>query len=181
MNLRKLLVAAALSAAPFLAVPAGAQPAAQAPAQAPVQAGAVVKDPQGGEVGTIVSVDGDQVVLRTDRHQARIPASAIRSAENGLVVSITRDALNSQIDQMLAQAQQAIVVGAIVHDREGTVIGPIEAVGADTVTIRIGERRAGIAKAAVGSGPNGLTIGSTLADLQAQLAAPPAPRPEAAN
>ena len=129
MNVRKLLVAAALSAAPLLtfSATAGAQEAAPAPAQPDpaVQAGAVVKDQQGGEVGTIVSVDGGQVVLRTDRHQARIPATAIRSTENGLVVGITRDALNTQIDQMLAQAQQAIVVGAIVHDREGTVIGPI--------------------------------------------------------
>src|SRR5688572_5968087 len=83
MIVRKLLVAAALSAAPSLifAAPASAQPAtpaAPAAAQAAVQAGAVVKDPQGGEVGTIASVEGDQVVLRTDRHQARIPAAAIR-------------------------------------------------------------------------------------------------------
>jgi hypothetical protein len=61
------------------------------------------------------------------------------------------------------------------------VVGPIEAVDAQTVTIRIGERQVQIRKAAVGGGPNGLTIGTTLAELQAQLAAPPAPQPEAAH
>ena len=50
-----------------------------------------------------------------------------------------------------------------------------------TVTIRVGERQVQIQKAAVGSGPSGLVIGTTLAELQAQLAAPPAPQPEAAN
>ena len=183
MILRKLLVAAALSAAPLItfAAPASAQPAAQPAAQAAVQAGAVVKDPQGGEVGTIDSVEGDQVVLRTDRHQARIPAAAIRAGPNGLVINITRDALNARIDETLASAQQAITIGAVVHDSAGAVVGPIEAVNAQTVTIRIGERLVQIQKAAVGGGPNGLVIGSTLAELQAQLAAPPAPQPEAAN
>jgi hypothetical protein len=173
MILRNLSIAAALSAAPLLAAPANAQSA--------VQAGAIVKDPQGGEVGTIASVEGDQVVLRTDRHQARIPASAINAGPNGLVINITRDALNARIDETLAQAQQAIIVGAVVHDSAGAVVGPIEAVDAQTVTIRIGERQIQIRKAAVGGGPNGLTIGTTLAELQAQLAAPPAPQPEAAH
>ena len=183
MILRKLLVAAALSAAPSFtfAAPASAQPTAQATAPAAVQAGAVVKDPQGGEVGTIASVEGDQVVLRTDRHQARIPAAAITAGANGLVINITRDALNARIDETLAQAQQAITIGAVVHDSAGAVVGPIEAVNAQTVTIRLGERLVQIQKAALGGGPNGLVIGSTLAELQAQLAAPPAPQPEAAN
>ena len=179
MILRKLLVAAALSAA--LSLTFAAPASAQSPAPAAVEAGAVVKDPQGGEVGTIASVEGDQVVLRTDRHQARIPASAIRSGPNGLVINITRDALNARIDETLSQAQQAITVGAVVHDSAGAVVGPIEAVDAQTVTIRIGGRLVQIQKAAVGGGPNGLVIGSTLAELQAQLAAPPAPQPEAAN
>ena len=175
MILRKLLFAAALSTAPLLTF------AAPASAQSAVQAGAVVKDPQGGEVGTIASVEGGQVVLRTDRHQASIPASAITAGPNGLVINITRDALNTRLDQMLAQAQQAITVGAVVHDREGAVVGPIEAVEEQTVTIRVGERQVQIRKAAVGSGPGGLVIGTTLAELQAQLAAPPAPQPEAAH
>jgi len=175
MILRNLFIAAALSAASLLTF------AGPASAQSAIQAGAVVKDPQGGEVGTITAIEGDQVVLRTDRHQPRIPASAITAGPNGLVINITRDALNARLDEMLAQAQQAITVGAVVHDREGAVVGPIEAVEEQTVTIRVGERQVQIRKAAVGSGPGGLIIGTTLAELQAQLAAPPAPQPEAAH
>ena len=175
MNFRKLLVAAALSAAPLSTF------AAPASAQTAVQAGAVVKDPQGGEVGTIESVDGDQVVLRTDRHQARLPATALTAGPNGLVINTTRAALNGQIDQMLSQAQQAITVGAVVHDLEGAVVGPIEAVDAESVTIRFGERQFQIQKSGVGSGPSGLVIGTTIADLEVQLAAPSAPQAAAAN
>ena len=82
---------------------------------------------------------------------------------------------------MLAQAQQAITVGAVVHDREGANVTRIEAVEEQTVTVRVGERQVQIRKAAVGSGPGGLIIGTTLAELQAQLAAPPAAQPGAAH
>lgn len=165
MKLRKHFAASALAAALLfpLAAPAAAQ---TAPA-----VGAVVSDPQGGEVGRIDSVDGDYVVIRTDRHEARIPVTSFTVTDNSVLFALTRDQLNAQMDQALAEAQQAFVVGAVVHDRDGAVIGPVEALDAETVTVKLGEQPIRLPRSAVAAGQNGLIIGATLADLQAQIGA----------
>jgi hypothetical protein len=164
MNFRKLLAATALSAA--LLFPAAASAGAQT-----IQVGASVKDPQGGEVGTVESVDGQYVVLRTDRHSARLPVSSFTPTEEAVLFGLTRDQLNSQLDQAIAQAQQAIQVGAMVHDSNGVPIGAIETADAETVTVKLGEQPIRLPRASVAPGQNGLRIGATLADLQAQIAA----------
>ena len=164
MNLRKFLAASALGAALLLpvAAPAGAQT---------IQVGAAVKDPQGGDVGTVESVDGEFVVVRTDRHAARLPVSSFTPTAEAVLFGLTRDQLNSQIDQALAQAQQAVAVGAMVHDRDGAPIGAVESVDAETVTFKLGEQPIRLPRASVAPGANGLRIGATLAELQAQVAA----------
>lgn len=163
MILRKFLVAAAISAALTLPL------AAPATAQATLRAGTTVMDTQGGQVGTITAVDGEFVTLRTDRHEARVPASSLTATDNGALFGMTRDQLNAQIDQAMAQAQQAVAVGAIVHDRNGAVVGPIETVDEQNVTVKLGEHRFQLPRTAVAQGQNGLVIGATLADIQAQL------------
>jgi hypothetical protein len=164
MNFRKILAASALGAALLLpiAAPAGAQT---------IQVGATVKDPQGGDVGTVESVDGEYVVVRTDRHAARLPVSSFTPTEEAVLFGLTRDQLNSQLDQAIAQAQQAIAVGAMVHDRDGAPIGAIESADAESVTIKLGEQPIRLPRASVAPGANGLRIGASLAELQAQIAA----------
>jgi preprotein translocase subunit YajC len=157
---RKFLVAAALVAA---------LPVAAASAQAGLRAGATVTDVQGGVVGTIASVDGEFVVLRTDRHEARVPVSSLTATDQAVLFGLTRDQLNTQIDQAVAQAQQAVAVGAVVHDRDGAVVGPVEALDAETLTVKLGEQLIRLPRSAVAPGENGLVIGATLAELQAQV------------
>jgi hypothetical protein len=174
MTFRKFLAASALSAA--LLLPLAAPAAAQT-----IQVGATVKDPQGGEVGTVASVDGQFVVVQTDRHQARLPVTSFTPTDEAVLFGLTRDQLNTQIDQALAQAQQAIAVGAIVHGRDGAVVGPVTATDAETVTVALGEQPIRLPRASVAPGPNGLRIGSTLAELQAQVAASTAATSSAAE
>jgi hypothetical protein len=164
MNLRKFLAASALSAALLLpfAAPAGAQT---------IDVGDTVKDPQGGDVGTVESVDGEYVVVRTDRHAARLPVTSFTPTEDAVLFGLTRDELNTQLDQAIAQAQQAITVGAMVHDRDGVAIGPVESADAELVTIKLGEQPIQLPRAAVAPGQNGLRIGATIAELRAQIAA----------
>jgi len=163
MTFRKILAASAASAAIFLAtVPAAAQG---------VQAGAAVTDPQGGEVGTIVSVDGDQLILRTDRHEVRLPVSSFTATEDAVLFGMTRAELNASVEQALAQAQQAISVGTMVYDRNGAAIGPVEATDEQMLTVKLDETPIRIPRESVAPGPNGLLIGSTVAELRAQIAA----------
>lgn len=162
MTFRKLVAATALTAG--LLLPAAVQ------AQT-LQAGATVTDPQGGEVGTIVSVDGDVVVLRTDRHEVRLPAAALRATETGAVAGVTRDQLNAQVDQAMAQAQQAFVVGAVVRDPAGAVVGPVQEITADTVTVQFRGQRIRLPRTSLAPAEGGLIIGASVADLEAQLGA----------
>lgn len=162
MNFRNLLAASAVSAALLFTSPAAAET---------VRVGATVTDTQGGEVGTIVAVDGDQLTLRTDRHDVRLPVASFRATDETVLYGETRDQLNARVDRLLAQAAQAIQVGAVVHDRDGLVIGPIEAIEGDNLTVRFGEHRILIQRGSVAPAPNGLITGATLAQLRAQVAA----------
>ena len=158
----RLFASSALAAALLFATPASAET---------LRVGATVTDPQGGEVGTITAVDSQYVTLSTDRHQARLPVASFTPTETALLFGLTRDQLNGQLDQAIAQAQQAITVGAVVHDSAGAVIGPIAATDSETVTVTFGEQPVRFPRAAIAPGPSGLVVGVTVADLQAQIGA----------
>ena len=162
MILRKFFTASALSAACLRASPAGAET---------LRAGATVTDPQGVQVGTITEVDSQYVTLGTDRHTTRLPVASFTATDTAVLFALTRDQLNSQLDQALAQAQQAIAVGAVVHARDGAVIGPVEAVDDQNVTVKFGEQQVRFPRAALAPGQNGLVVGLTVAELQAQVGA----------
>ncbi len=162
MIFRKLLASSALGAALLLAAPASAET---------VRAGANVTDPQGGHVGTITAVDSQYVTLRTDRHTTRLPLTSFTATDNAVLFALTRDQLNTQLDQALAQAQAAIQVGAVVHGRDGAVIGPIEAVDEQNVTVRFRDQPVRFARSSIAPGENGLVVGLSVSELQAQVGA----------
>lgn len=164
MLFRRMLSTSAIAAGLFLATAAAAQSLA---------VGTTVTDPQGGEVGTITAIDGDNVLLRTDRHEVRLPASSFTATATGALFAVSRDQLNADLDRMKAQARAAFVVGANVHDRGGALVGPITVLDAESVTVRIGDGIVRLPRAAVVAGQQGLVVGATLAELQA--AAVPAP------
>ncbi len=167
MTVRRFL---AFSAAAFL-LPLAAPAAARTTG---LRAGAAVTDPQGGEVGTIVAIEGANVVLRTDRHEVRLPAASFTATDSAVLFGMTRDQLNASVDQMQAQAQQAFAVGAVVRDRDGAIVGPVQALDAESVTVRVGEGLVRLPRAALAPRPDGLATGATLAELQAAASAAPA-------
>jgi preprotein translocase subunit YajC len=164
MILRKFLATPALGAALLLSVPAAAET---------LRVGAAVTDPQGGAVGTITAVDSQYVTLRTDRHETRLPVASFTATDNAVLFGMTRDQLNAAVDQALASAQQAIAVGAIVHDRTGAAIGPVASVDDQNVTVTFGQQPVQFPRSAIAAGPNGLVVGVTVAELQAQVGASP--------
>src|SRR3954466_13803989 len=84
------------------------------PAAAAVTAGAVVKDTKGGEVGTIQRVEGDQLILKTEKHEVRLPVSSFTATDSGALFGMTRDQLNAEIEKTLAAANAPIVARATV-------------------------------------------------------------------
>jgi preprotein translocase subunit YajC len=167
----KSMISAAALALASVAVPAAAQaPAAQAPA-APIAPGTVIKDSAGGEVGTVASVDGQFLVIKTDRNEARIPVTSFTPSNGVLLFGMTRDQLNAEVDKAQAASDAKIVVGAPVTGAGGASVGTIEAVDAEFVTLKLtsgGSVR--LPRKAVAGGPTGVVTTVTAAELEATAA-----------
>lgn len=175
MTLRNKLFLSAVSAALFAS--AATLSPAMAQAAANFTAGATVSDTQGGAVGTIASVDGDFVILKTDRHEVRLPKSSFTAHEGGFLMAMTRDQVNAAVDQTLASASTKIAVGALVSGSEGSTAGTIESLDDQFVTVKLTSGAlVRLPRSAVAPGTNGAIVGMTAAELAA--AAGPAPAAE---
>lgn len=171
-----------LAASVALSIPGTAL--AQAPTSAtsvPVlTVGATIYDPQGGEVGQIVSMTNDAVVVDTGANQATLPKSAFGSGAKGPIVNITKAQIDEQVtaaNQKAAEAlEAALMVGAEVKGKAGIPVGTIKEVAGEQVVI---DRVAGpvtLSKKSFGLGTQGLCIALTAAELDA-AAKPLSPTP----
>lgn len=160
----------ALAAVSWLcaALPAAA-PAAPSPRQSgpAIAVGAAVVDDSGNPVGNIVSLQGDDVIVRTDRHEARIPRSSLWSSRGRLILSMTRAQLNAAIDRLAPAPPVEIAAGVVVRGAGGAVAGTIEAVQQDHVILRLNTgERASLPRSAVGTNAEGAVISITAEELQ---------------
>lgn len=171
------VVSAALSVAGVSASPA----LAQAAAAASFAPGAQIKDTQGGDVGTIARVDGDHVIVKTDRHEVRLPQTSFTAHQGHFLMAMTRDQLNAEVDKALAAANAKLVVGATVNGSAGSPVGTIDAIDAQFVTLKLTSGSlVRLPRSGIAAGPNGGVIGMTAEQLQAQVgAAAEAPAAEA--
>jgi hypothetical protein len=161
--------AAALAAAPL------ALSAAVAATSAEVKPGMQVIDPAGGLVGLVTGVKGENLILKTDKHEVQLPLSSFTADEGKLLFGMTAAELNAETEAALAAADAAVAVGAQVYGSDGAAVGQIEAIEAELVTIKLttGET-VRLPRAGVGGSPDGAVIGFTAAQL-AELAAQAAP------
>jgi preprotein translocase subunit YajC len=167
MNIRNKLILIGLAASAAALQPAVAQNAA-----ATFTAGAKISDTAGGEVGTITSVDGDYVIVKTDKHEVRLPKTSFTAHEGGFLMGMTRDQLNAAVEQSLAAAAAKIVVGATVSGAQGAPVGTIDALDDQFATIKLGSGKlARLPRNALAAGPNGVVIGMTVAELEAAVGA----------
>jgi preprotein translocase subunit YajC len=138
------------------------------PAAAAIVAGAVVKDTNGGVVGTITRVEGGQLMLRTDRHEVALPVSSFTATDEGALFGMTRDQLNAEADKAKAAADAQIVAGATVRGAAGAVVGTIEAVDAQFVTVKLTSGTTiRLPRNAVAGGPDGPVTGMTAEQIEA--------------
>ncbi|MGA9583586.1 MAG: hypothetical protein WBR13_16625 [Allosphingosinicella sp.] len=138
------------------------------PAAAAVTAGAVVKDTGGGVVGTIVRVEGDQLLLKTDRHEVRLPVASFTATDDGALFAMTQSQLNADIDRAQAAAAASVVAGATVKGVAGNIVGTIEAVDDRIVTLKLTSGKTiRLPRSAVGGSPSGPVIGLTAEQMEA--------------
>lgn len=165
MRFRKLtniVFAAALAAAPAALAPGFAATAAE------VRPGMAVVDPSGGTVGTVTAVKGDNLVLKTDKHELHVPLASFTAHEGKLMFGMTAAQLNAEADKQMAAAAAAVTVGADVYGSDGTLAGQIEAIDADLVTIKLtGGETVRVPRSGIAGGAKGATLGVTTAQLNA--------------
>lgn len=179
MNTRiaTLFAACALAGLSAGAASAQTQPAAGAaaatPAKPKIAPGVAVIHTSGAPVGTIVSVTGDATVLKTDMYELRLPVASYGTNKDGAtVVAMTREELNATVEQELAKAQNMLQPGLMVRDPSGGVVGTIDEVDDEFVTLKLASGKAArLPRTGFAAGPAGPVVGITAAQLEAQLAA----------
>ena len=167
-NFLSLMTGAALLAA----TPAVAQDAAPTVA---AEAGMKVFGPNGGEVGTVDSVNGDVVVVSTGKNLGALPITAFAKAENGLSITITRADLDAAVEKAAADAKASLLAsltpGTEVKSSTGAVVlGTIQGIEGDLVTIEHDGRPVQLPVAAFMADASGAKITMTEDQFKAALA-----------
>lgn len=104
----------AFAAACLLTLPAAAQ-------VSEIVVGAPVKDMAGRDVGLVVAVDQETATVKTDRHEVRLPLRSVAAHKGSVLIAISRDELNAEVDR-LASATQAPDGAAVAVSGAGQVV-----------------------------------------------------------
>lgn len=162
------LVAAAALAVAGLSAPAFAQDAA-------IAVGAKIYGPDGAEVGTIQSVDGDAVVVNTGNLTAALPTSSFGKSEKGPTLGWNKAELEAAVTAANQEAANemaaALVVGADVYSSDAVLLGKVESVEADNVVVELASGPVSLPKAQMAMQAEKLSFLATAADVQAAAAA----------
>lgn len=167
MKFSTLAAAAALAVA-GLSAPAIAQ-------DVPLTVGAKIYGPDGGEVGTIKSVDGDAIVVDTGNLTAALPASSFGNGENGPTLGWNKAELEAAVTEANQAAAQelaaALVPDAEVYSSDSVLLGTVESVEADNVVVALASGPVALPKAQMAMQADKVTFLATAADVQAAAAA----------
>lgn len=156
-----------LGAAPGMAI-------SYAPAAA-ISPGMQVVDVAGKPVCTVLSVRGKELIVKTDRHEVRLPVSSFTPDKGKLVFGMSRQALNQATDAMLAKA---IFPGSEVHGKNGALAGHIESLTAQFVTVELQSGQTiRLPRDSVAPGSNGAVLGITVAELNQLVGKTATPTP----
>jgi preprotein translocase subunit YajC len=159
----RLIVGTLTAVGIALASPAIAQ------VQAGVTVGMQVTDAAGGTVGIVTGIKGDNIQVKTDKHDALLPKSSFTVANGKLLFGMTQAQLDAEIEKSLAAANSAIVAGATVNGTGGAKVGTIDSVvdGKVTITLEGGKKIAVPQEGVRGNADGTVTIGYTAAQLEA--------------
>jgi preprotein translocase subunit YajC len=166
--MRLIFATLALASASVAASPAAQAQAASAAAS--IAPGMAVVDTSGGAVGSVVSVNGDTLIINTGAHQAAVSAASVTPYKGKLLIGMTQAELNAATEQSLAQAAAQITPGATVKGTGGAVLGTIESLDTDTATLKLATGESiRVPRAGLAAGAEGVVVGLTLDQLKAQL------------
>lgn len=161
----RLIIGTLAAAGLFVAAPAVAQ------AQAGINVGMQVTDASGGAVGSVAAIQGTNLLIKTDKHEALLPKTSFSPSNGKLLIGMTEAQLDAQIEQSLAAANAAIVAGAAVKETAGAPAGTIDSVADGKVTITLQDsKKIVVPQDGLRGNPDGsVTIGYSVEQLEAML------------
>jgi len=141
-----------------LAAPAAAQ-----------SVGMQIVDTAGAPVGTVTAIQGDNLQVKTDKHEVLVPKASFTLNGGKLLFGLTQAQFNAKIEESAAASAKAIAAGATVNGTAGSAVGKIEAVEGANVTVSLtsGKRIQLAATALRGNADGTVTIGYTAEQLEA--------------
>lgn len=159
----RLIVGTLTAVGLALASPAVAQ------AQAGVNVGMQVTDAAGGLVGTVTAIKGENLLVKTAKHEALLPKSSFTVANGKLLFGMTQAQLDAEIEKTLAASSAAVIAGATVKGSAGTPVGTIETVadGKATIALQSGKKLAVPQEGLRGNSDGTVTIGYSAEQLEA--------------
>ena len=164
-----------------LALAALVLPATPALAQA-ITVGMQVTDTTGAPVGTVTGIQGDNLLVKTDKYTAALARNSFTPSKGKLLYAISQAQLDAEIEKSLAAADASVKAGASVKGSGGSDVGTIEAADAEMVTIDVGgdaSKKLKLPRSGVRGNPDGtVTIGLTADEVQAELNKAMAPAPD---
>ena len=156
-RLAHITLAAALALAPvsaFAATPAEVHPGMQ------------VVDPSGGIVGTVISVNAPNLVVKTGKHEVTLALDSFTANKGKLLFAMTAAQLDAATEQATAAAAAAVAVGAQVYGSDGTLAGQIESLDDKLVTIKLANgSTVSVPRAAVAGSAKGALVSVPTAKL----------------
>jgi hypothetical protein len=99
--------------------------------------GMQVVDTSGAPVGTVIAIQGDNIQIKTDKHDALLPKSSFTVNNGKLLFGISQAQLDQKIEDADAASAKAIVAGATVKGSAGTPVGKIDTAAGGIVTITL--------------------------------------------
>lgn len=157
-RIARITLAAALAAAPISTL------SAATPAE--VHPGMQVVDPAGGIVGMVTGVKGDNLILKTDKHEVQVPLGSFTASQGKLLYAMTAAQLDAETEKAMAAASASVAVGAQLYGSDGTLAGQIEALDDNLVTVKLTNGSSvRIPRAGVAGSAKGAVVGVTTAQL----------------
>ncbi len=161
-------------AVPVIGIPMSPAVAQTAPAHA-AWVGKTVLDPKEGKVGVVSAVRDGNVIVKTDRLEATLPATSFTYQQNKLYFGMTQVELNAAIEKAAADREAALAAalqpGAAVKGSAGTVLGTIEQVDDEYVALKLASGKiVRIPRSGIAATVDGAIAGVSAAELEAQLA-----------
>lgn len=128
-----------------------------------------VIDTSGATVGTVTAIKGDNILVKTDKHEALLPKASFTLDKGKLLFGMTQAQLDAQIEALAAASQKAIVAGATVKGTAGTPVGKIDSVDTANVTMTLTSgKKIQVPITGLRGNPDGtVTIGYTAEQLDA--------------